>query len=737
MNYRIAFLSTLACTALGFGQIDYKPHAYQQNDWFAEYGENIGAYINPATIAEADQIEVGVAAFQTISGKAGQEFLSAVHPFSYNHTLGVTVFENGSKIDGSDAVYIENAYTLSYALRMPWSFPNGLSHKLALGVNLTAIQFNAFETVRSFSYGADVGLTYNPFTTSQYGQLLLGLAVQNALQPKVQTPSNGTYDIPRNINASFFWRGLDRRLELAGSVSDIDFTHVSTEGGSGGQIVPSARATLYLSPMLGVKVKYTKLGYPVVGATVNVQRINLFRYLRLDLDLSDDKFSAQDENRGIVWNFRAITRVGPTREERIGEARYRRLLIEPEDAYREAMRLYLARKFLLAAYAFGKVIAKYPSFHLVDQAAFYKGKSFENLRMHDAARDVYNEALRKYTDSDQRPKYMFQLMNIDYKEGKFDEATKRHQMIMNQYPESDVRADADYILGQIKYIQKDYYGAIALLNPILPGNANYVYARYTIAMCDVQLKKIKEAEAAFQDILDVKPTNASEQEMKEIAAVKLGHINFDKDPPQLVKAAEYYGSVTPSSTQYDEALLGLAWCFLKVNHPQESAGYAQQIIDKEPNSLLVPEAHLLLGYSAYFAKDYDKSIAEFDKAITLAQQKAVTAEQIQEENQENAANSAEFLDIQKQALLLSNQIPTRRVMEKRDELRPKFDGAYDKIQKYVEFLHQVEQLKKFLHDKDRVIKDAQFTKATVLNIKANATQNRGPSQQELNNLEVK
>lgn len=740
LNHRFVILTTLAGAALSFAASSpYKPHAYQQNDWFSEFGDNTAMYVNPASIAENDQIEVAVGLFQTISGKAGQEFISAVHPFDYNHSLGLSVFENGSAIDGSNAVYLENAYSLGYAYRLPWFTPNGLSNKLALGVNGTLIQFNAFGAVKSFGYGADLGLSYNPFSTSRWGHLQLGVAMQNVLQPEVTLPDGaGKYKIPRNVNTSFYWRGFNYRLELAGSVSVIDFTHDPGEGPGGGkEVVPTVRATYYLSPLLGIKLKYTKLGYPVVGATVNVKRVNLFRYLQLDLDMSHDKLSAQDEGRGFVWNFKAITRVGPTREERIGEARYRRLKIEPEDAYREAMRLYLARKFLLASYAFGKVITKYPSFHLVDQAAFYKGKSFENLRMHQAARDVYNDALKRYTDSDQRPKYMFQLMNIDYKEGKFDEATKRYQQITNLYPESDVKSDADYVMGQMRYIQKDYHGAIALLSPILPGNANYIYARFTLGMSNVNLKKYKEAEAAFQDIMESKPSNSSEQEMKEVTAVKLGHLNFGKEPPQLVKAAEFYGSVSPSSSKYDEALLGLAWSFIKVQRFKEAQGYAQDIISKTPNSLLVPEAHLLLGYCAYFDKDYEKSIKEFDNAIDLAEKKAVAAADIQRKKEENMANSGDFQAVQKEALLLSNQLPTPRVIEKREQLRPKFEEIHKKIESYLEFLREVEQIEKFLANKDRIIKDAKFTKATVINIKGGSTEKRGPSQNELENLDVK
>jgi tetratricopeptide (TPR) repeat protein len=204
----------------------------------------------------------------------------------------------------------------------------------------------------------------------------------------------------------------------------------------------------------------------------------------------------------------------------------------------------------------------------------------------------------------------------------------------------------------------------------------------------------------------------------------------------LVKAAEYYGSVSSTSSKYDEALLGLAWSFLKVQRFKEAADYAGAILAKTPNSLLVPEAHLLLGYCAFFDKNYDKSIAEFDLAVSLAEKKAVTAQEIQRRREESAQSSGEFLEVQREALLLSNQIPTQRVLTKREELRPRFETIHGKIEKHLEFLREVEQLEKFLQNKERIIKDAKFTKATVINIKAGASEKRGPTQQELKGLEV-
>jgi hypothetical protein len=214
VKYRTAFLSTLAAASVAFGlDSQYKPHAYQQNDWFSEFGENTALYVNPASIAENDQIEVAVGLFQTISGKAGQEFISAVHPFDYNHSIGLSVFENGSDIDGSNASYIENAYSLGYAYRLGFFMPNWLANKLAVGVSATMIQFNAFNAIKSFGWGADLGLSYNPFSTSRYGHLQLGVAVQNVVQPHVQLPeeNGGFYNIQQPPGAGRLGRH-DRRV---------------------------------------------------------------------------------------------------------------------------------------------------------------------------------------------------------------------------------------------------------------------------------------------------------------------------------------------------------------------------------------------------------------------------------------------------------------------------------------------------------------------------------------------
>ncbi|MCL2282891.1 MAG: tetratricopeptide repeat protein [Fibromonadales bacterium] len=702
----------------------YSPNKYQQNDWFGEFGGTTSMYVNPAGIAENDQLEVTGGFFTTISGAAMQEYGSIVMPLGYNHTFGFTFFENGATVDPNDANgdYTENAYMLGYAYRV--------FHWLALGVDISVLQVNHFGYNSQLTMGADVGLSWNPINNSKVGNVQIGIALQNLMQPVIAgvgaEPNSGYgfvspaflggdvdgYAIPSNLNISLFYRGFNRSLEIKGEVSMIDIFHNEVEGGEGNMIEFGVSATYFLTSHLGVKARLTKEGYPVVGATINVKDVNIFRYLALDLEMSHDDL-IEKKNRGFLWNIRATTRLGDTREESIGEARYRRLKIEPENDYRAAMRLYLNRDFIAASYAFGKVQTKYPTFHLVDQAAFYKGKSFENMRMHVAAEKVYQEAIKKYPHSDQVPKYHFQLMNIMYKEGNYMGAMAKYAFIIQNFPKSDVKPDADYIAGQIKFEQGQNKDAIELLNSILPGNANYFYARYTMGIAYSRLEQWEEAKGSFNDILSQQPSNQSEKDLQDAAKVKLGHIFF-AEPEGLAEAAQLYGQVTNvNSPFYEEAALALAWSFLKVRNTQQARPFTSWIIKNRPNSYLVSEAYLVEGYCDYMEGNLRRADANLSKAIDLAKNPAISKQQKDSVKANYDGMKEKFDTVQVRALDLARQLPTPRVEQKRAALRPEFERANREIENFADFQQRVIQSDRFEASRQRVLGDAGLTSAVV------------------------
>jgi len=726
----------------------YSPNKYQQNDWFGEFGGTTSMYVNPAGIAEADQLEIAGGFFATISGAAMQEYGSIVFPWGYDHTFGFTFFENGATIiaDNVHGDYTENAYMLGYAYR--------LFHWLALGVNMSVLQVDQFGYNKQFTVGADVGLSWNPINNSKLGSLQLGLAVQNLMQPVIGNtdpnniadnskssygfiapsffasvnPKDG-YAIPSNLNISLFYRGLNRALEVKGEVSFVDIFHEPTEKGEGMMLATSFSGTYFITPHVGAKLRWTKEGYPVIGATANVKDVNLFRYLSLDVEMSHDDI-IEKKNRGFLWNIRAAARFGDTREESIGEARYRRLKIEPENDYRYAMRLYLNRDFIAASYAFGKVQTKYPTFHLVDQAAFYKGKSFENMRMHLAAQEIYKDAIKKYPNSDQIPRYHFQLMNIDYKEGRYSEAMAKHQFIVQNFPKSDVKPDADYVAGQIKFEQGQYKEAIGMLSSILPGNANYFYARYTMGIAYSRQENWEEAKGSFNDILSYQAANQSEKDLQDAAKIKLGHIYFS-EPEGVPQAAKYYGQVTNTNSPfYEEAALALAWSFLKVHKTKEARPFTQWIIRNRPNSYLLSEAYLVVGYCDYLDKNFRSADRNLAKAIELTENPAISKTQKDSARTAYGEMKEGFDSVQIRALDLARQLPTPRVEQKRAALNPDFERANREIEIFADFQQRVIQSDRFDASRQRVLGDARLTKAIVSTELSKMPQPKGASADE-------
>ena len=379
---------------------------------------------------------------------------------------------------------------------------------------------------------------------------------------------------------------------------------------------------------------------------------------------------------------------------------------DPLVDYHSAKSLFMKRRFLDAAYAFGKIQTKYPSFHLVDQAAFYMAKSFENLRMHKAAKAVYEDAIKRYPQSDQRAKYHFQLMNIDYKEGKYKEAMDKYQVIAQKYGKSDAKADADYVAGQIKFEQGLYRESVDLLDSILPGNANYLYARYTMGIAYNRMSKFDEAENCFRAVTEQPVSNKSERDIQDAAKVKLGHLFFSAEKPDIVAAARMYLQVHKESPVFGEAMLGIAWCFLKVNKPDEAIKPAQWIISNLQESFFVPEANLLIGYCYFMKKDNQNA---FD-ALNQAVKPMVSVAARDSARQVFDATWVQFDSVQVLALDLARQLPTPRVESKRKALRPTFDKAIQTIEDYASFMQRAIQSDHFESNRKRVLEDAFPTK---------------------------
>ena len=134
----------LACRLCLF--LPVLPHKYQQNDWFEKFGGEHLHVRQPGRHCRdrPDGTRNGLQHDQRRS--PSQEYVSATIPFDYNHTLGISFFENGADVDGGYS-YVENSYMIGYAYR--------LMHCLALGVDVSILQINQFDKNKQLTLGAD------------------------------------------------------------------------------------------------------------------------------------------------------------------------------------------------------------------------------------------------------------------------------------------------------------------------------------------------------------------------------------------------------------------------------------------------------------------------------------------------------------------------------------------------------------------------------------------------------
>jgi TolA-binding protein/opacity protein-like surface antigen len=693
---RIVISTLLAVSAASLWALDYTPSRYQQLDYFGGFGDNTAMFINPASIAEADQAEVMAAIYSTVNNQAGLNYVSAVMPFGLKHTFGVSAFINGASVDNAtigDGSFRKDAIFLGYGYRA--------LHWLSVGADVSVINLNNFGET-SNPIGVDVGVQVNPIQNSKYGFLKVGASVQNAVMVN--------NDNTTNLNLGTHWMGFNRSVEGRAEVGMIDIMPKSADNAKTA-MAWAAGVAYYISPNVAVGLKQTREGFPMLTFAGNAKRLSYLRYLNVELDVTHDGISFNDQKRGLLWNVKATTRFGPTREEREGAKRYARLIREPELAFQEAMRLYVKRDYLAAAYAFGKVIVRYPTYRKADAATYYQGRAFENLRMNDVAKKIYASGIKVHDASDYVPKFYYQQMNVAYKERNLGEVQKNYNIIVTQYGQSDVRGDADYVMGQAYFDAGQNTEARKLLENIRQDDPNFGYASYTLGLIATKESKLEEAKTRFEAILSRQSRNKSERELQEAAAVKLGHVLYTG--AQLTRAVELYKQIPTTSSYYDEAQLAAAWCFIRNNRWDDAQGHVNNIMQNAPTSILIPECYLVKGYAQMQKKEVLKAKESFETVLTMLGKGFLSDEEIAKRKAEHSEKMKNFPATEEKVYQLSLQLPYERVLKKRADAQPELKASLDAIEDNFKFQDQLAKQRKFDKDKERLQKDAEYAKATV------------------------
>jgi len=733
-----------------------------QADYIQDLTEFSSAFVNPALLYRVNQIRLELGMYQwnvMNDGSMGFGELTFLYPHRLNHTFGVSVIGTGlslmtkvvtpqGQIKDDEtkgmASYGDIWPVLHYSWRVfPW---------LVLGTNVKLRWERQFQETGEWGAGADVGVYVNPLDHYRYGDIGLSVNLQDIVPTQWFGSNNAEMGMTR-LRVGARYAALNDRLIVAlegvgdnafgflwkGSMSDVADAagkakdSVLTPGAFRG----SFHARWEFVPQVWLKGGWANNDMPYVGFHLDFiyPFPEMINYANFDCHVG---YSVTEPERGASLMLKLSTDVGPTREQRESKRLYDLLILAPMDAYNEAMRLYLAGKYWEASYAFGKVLSLYPNFYLNDKAAFYMGNCYRMLQMNGIARETYKSALEEYTTSDMRPKYLYGLENIDYREGKYEEALKNHAFITNLYGESEIRPDADYLAGEIHFLRKNYTAAEQLLSKLKAGDPSYLYAQYTLSIINVENKKLDAAVVNLQNVVKDTTQDPAGQLLQDGANTKLGHLYFEQ--VELRKAVEAYKRVPEGSSYGDESLLGTAWSWIKVNQPAMSLQTVDRLIASHGESPLVPEAYLIRGYSQMLQRSYDEAIKSLEKCVELTKGAFVTdADVVTKEKgfkQYEQGYEPTAAKIRKNAL----RKPTDKTIDERTGYKVEYEKFAKESRDYFNYQLLGKSHRRFFMRKEEIIQDADYALAKATSIlkgrKQSEVMEKGKKEEDNINKEI-
>lgn len=736
---------------------------YFQADFYQDLGDYSSGLVNPALLYRINQFHFDAGFYRWAIGHWGYQQLAFFAPIRRNQTAGLTVINAGTSIqpkqidpnswaiiddpDGGTR-FSDSWIVANYGVRLlPW---------FMLGGNIKYRLQNQFGETSVSSYpGIDIGVYFNPLDHYRFGDLGFSINFQDIVPSQVEWSSGADvvkskvttrlrmgirYSILNdkligNIESvidnmfSDIWQGVIDSAEFWDRDSSGDYLTTSKKNLNAltKQFRMSGHLKWQFIPQLWLKAGWMNNNIPYLGLNANIMfpLPEMINYIGVDMHFGYgflENILLDKDERGFTFMTKVNLDVGPTREQRESKRLYDKLILAPMNAYNEAMKLYVAGKYWLASYAFGKVITLFPNFHLNDKASFYMGNCYRFLYMHDISREVYQEALESYTTSEMRPKYLYGLMHIDYREGKYDDALKQHAFIVNLYAESDIRPDADYLAGEIHFLRKNYHAAEDLFTKLEPGDPSYLYAQYTLAIINIENKKTQAAIQNLRSVVDDTSLESSKLMLIDAANTKLGHLYFED--VELRKAVEAYKRVSDGSPYQDEALIGMAWSWIKVNQPGPCTQTLNHLISIFPESPLIPEAYLLRGYANMLSKRYSAAKSDLEKCKTLCGNQYITDEDLARRKNQFAGDVQAFKPTGDQIKKNAFRRPTNKTLQERTELKATYDDFAQANEEFFTYTLLAKSHKKFLRRKDQILMDADYALAKVVSLMGAADDTR-------------
>ncbi|MCA9190264.1 MAG: tetratricopeptide repeat protein [Planctomycetales bacterium] len=318
---------------------------------------------------------------------------------------------------------------------------------------------------------------------------------------------------------------------------------------------------------------------------------------------------------------------------------------------RQAMALYLAGKYESTLQVLADGEATFNEDRVRAEALYLRGASHLYLdRLTDAVREL---SLSYQTDNEwgSSDEVLMLLAEAQQRNKDLDGARKTLNRLLENHPNSRLKSQAEYKLGQLSAALEDFDGAIERYSAILRdanGRPYHQYASYGIAWCEMQRENYERALPRLREVLRSSTEDAVSADARLAEGVclrKLGKLDDARSSLEdyvaretgptlanglyelglcLTQQGEYVAASKvlqrvvnefPQHTSMDKILYELAWNYQEQSDVTEASKYFERLAKQFPQSELAAESIYMVAQQKYATEDFTGAVPLYVQVI--------------------------------------------------------------------------------------------------------------------------
>ncbi len=241
------------------------------------------------------------------------------------------------------------------------------------------------------------------------------------------------------------------------------------------------------------------------------------------------------------------------------------------------------------------------------QSAFELGEELYTSGSIVWALDAFTSVVENFPESEYYDAALFRLELICFELQNYEMAVSYFETLKTVSPGFEYADIAVVVGGLAEYHMGEFAAARSTLQQVSSSGDNSSLAAYLIAVTYVAEDNTDAAIIELQKVIDGARRN--ETGIADRARIAIAQIYVDHG--QLDEASEEYRRVSPFSSYYDVAMLGLTWTYMRQERYQDAYNLAERVVEEVPGTELYSEFELAMANCALGAQDIDIAISMY------------------------------------------------------------------------------------------------------------------------------